>query len=106
MQFAPKHKCQDFSGAKFQEFLYVRKIGFFHETSTTIDTAYLQKAKEESPLAGSNRGPQDHKLCDWLHQLQSCALPAELRRVDGNGANIVYRYATGIGFHEHLIPRT
>ena len=67
-----------------QKFLYVRKSWISHNTSTTTDTTMLQRAKELSPLAGSNRGPQDH-ICmrRLLHQLQSCALPAELRRGGG-----------------------
>jgi hypothetical protein len=55
--------------------------------SYNIKTKGIQhpnRAKEQSllsPLAGSNRGPQDSEFT-LLLQLQSCALPAELRRVD------------------------
>lgn len=60
-------------------FLYVRKNRILRSTTTTIDIVNVKSAKEKSPLTGSNHGPQDCEFSHW--QLQSCALPAELRRV-------------------------
>ena len=44
---------------KFEVSAQVRKKELLHNMSTTTDIARLQPAKGKSPLAGSNRGPQD-----------------------------------------------
>jgi hypothetical protein len=41
------------------EFLYVSKTWIWHNATNTIPKGMVYMTKEESPLAGSNRGPQD-----------------------------------------------